>query len=131
MPRLDGPSHEVDRSEEEGGLTWVPPDGIDQECVELCMAMNSLPGIETTESCCGHGKTPFHVFFRPEALEALPELLYWIKACHSGVYGWDVEVYTDCSGETPFFVLRGPVGDFEGANTIARAIAENHAGHSV
>ncbi len=43
------------------------PDGheecYDPEVVELCNAMNALPGITTLESCCGHGKIPFRIFF--------------------------------------------------------------------
>jgi len=38
-------------------------EGVDGACVELCKMMNLLPGIRTTESCCGHGKTPFHIWF--------------------------------------------------------------------
>ncbi len=36
---------------------------MDPEVVDLCNAMNSLPGIETFNSCCGHGKNPFHIWF--------------------------------------------------------------------
>jgi len=37
---------------------------MDPEVVELCDAMNCLPGIKTTESCSGHGKGPLIVFFQ-------------------------------------------------------------------
>lgn len=36
-------------------------------CARLCEAMNLLPGIQTTESCCGHGKSPFRVFFEMDS----------------------------------------------------------------
>lgn len=37
---------------------------MDEEVIELCNAMNSLPGIETSESCSGHGKRSLIVFFK-------------------------------------------------------------------
>jgi hypothetical protein len=37
---------------------------FDPEVVPLCQAMNALPGIKTTESCCGHGKEPFRIWFK-------------------------------------------------------------------
>ncbi len=44
----------------------IEPDypAFDPEVVELCRAMNALPGITTSESCCGHGKEGFIIFFR-------------------------------------------------------------------
>ena len=36
---------------------------MDFECVAPCMKMNELPGVETTESCCGHYKDTFKIFF--------------------------------------------------------------------
>jgi hypothetical protein len=35
---------------------------MDVECVELCRAVNDVPGLRTTHSCCGHGKEPFRVW---------------------------------------------------------------------
>ena len=53
------------------------PLGMDEECVELCAAMCRMPGIETHESCCGHDKNPYRVWFTADGLESLPRLLYW------------------------------------------------------
>ncbi len=33
--------------------------GMDKRCVNLCNTLNALPGIETFESCEGHGCSPF------------------------------------------------------------------------
>ncbi len=38
-------------------------DILDPEVAKLVGALNGLPGIETTESCCGHGKVPFRIWF--------------------------------------------------------------------
>jgi hypothetical protein len=40
------------------------PENMDAECVDLCNALNTLPGIKTVKSCCGHGTSPFAVWFR-------------------------------------------------------------------
>lgn len=37
---------------------------MDKECIELCNILNKLPGITTTESCCGHGKDSFQIFLK-------------------------------------------------------------------
>ena len=47
------------------------PADIDPEVVALCDAMNSLPGIATFESCCGHGKYPFSIWFTADDTEGL------------------------------------------------------------
>ena len=39
-------------------------DFMDPEVVDLCDAINSLPDLVTSESCSGHGKEPFKVFFK-------------------------------------------------------------------
>jgi len=86
------------------------PPGVDPECVALCEAINLYePDIFTVESCCGHGKTPYHIYFKVEDLETLPHILYWFDGCHSGFYGWKVEVYKDCAKQYPTFMLEGPI----------------------
>ena len=57
-----------------------PLNDIDAECVDLYLAMNRLPGIQTIESCCGHGKHQYRIWFWADSLEALPRLLYWVDA---------------------------------------------------
>jgi len=42
----------------------IPYDNFDPEVVPLCKALNTLPGIETIESCCGHGEYPFRIWFK-------------------------------------------------------------------
>lgn len=36
---------------------------MDGECLQLCDAINSIQGIETSESCCGHDRDSFAVWF--------------------------------------------------------------------
>ncbi len=103
---------------------WAPPTDLDPQCLDLCTAMNKLPGIRTTDSCCGHGKSPYRVFFMPESLKVLPPLLFHVDSCHVKCQGWRVIVYTDCSMCPAHFMLEGPVGEqaYEDSKAIARAI---------
>jgi len=104
--------------------TWKPPEDIDPECVPLCAAMNRVPGIQTIESCCGHGKDPFRVWFVATSLDRLPDLLYWFDGCHSGFYDWKVTVATDCAKSPVHFKVEGPAGAFSEADSIAALIAD-------
>jgi len=56
---------------------------VDKECVELCNAMNSLPSIETISSCCGHGKSPFRIFFK---VRETPDGLFFLTRCVDSRY---------------------------------------------
>lgn len=50
---------------------------IDKECIPLINALNSIPGIVTATSCCGHGKKYFSIFFYAYNLDSV------IKLCDS------------------------------------------------
>lgn len=98
---------------------------IDAECIELCTAINLFsPDIYTTESCCGHGEGPYHIWFGVGDHERLPGLLYWFDSCHCGYRGWSVVVYTDCAMSSVTYKLTGPVGEpaYEQAGHIASLI---------
>jgi len=49
-------------------------EGLDPECATLVDALNGLPGVRTTESCCGHGKAPFVMFFHCDSWESLQRI---------------------------------------------------------
>ena len=98
--------------------------GIDIECEPLCCALNLLPSILTVESCCGHGESPFRIWFETCDFHYLPAAVYFFDRCHCGLYGWYVAVTTDCAMSPVCFKITGPVGDYAGANRIAKCIAE-------
>ena len=50
---------------------WEPPADVDPELLKLLQALNSLPGIRTSNSCCGHGKAPMRVWLRADGPRSL------------------------------------------------------------
>lgn len=81
----------------------MPYDGrMDRECVSLCNALNALPGIQTFESCCGHGQRPFQVFFFGAKVQDLEPVLRGLD------HQWRVELsHVDCPYRV-VFLLEGP-----------------------
>ena len=59
-----------------GSTAEIPYDDIDCEISELIRQMNEIDGIETTSSCCGHGKKPCTICFTVENPEILNKLLF-------------------------------------------------------
>ncbi len=98
---------------------------MDKGCLALCDALNRLPGIQTIESCAGHGERPFHIWFFAENLEALPQVAYYFARCHSGCSDWNVIATTDCGMSPISFMIEGPVGAYADAEKIAKLINEH------
>lgn len=103
---------------------------IDAPCHALVQALNLVKGIETSESCCGHGEDEFHIWFDADNLECLPNVLYWFDGCHCGFYDWRVEAKTDCGKSPVFFMVSGPQGSagYLQADTIAGLITKDVQG---
>ena len=53
------------------------PEDIDREIVPLLDALNAIPGIETTASCCGHGTQPVRIWLRARR----PDGLFFLTRC--------------------------------------------------
>lgn len=100
---------------------------MDKECVILCEAINKIKGIRTVESCCGHGETPYHIWFTAERLDCLPNLLYWFAGCHCGYSGWAIKATTDCAKSPVIFCIEGPEGEiaYEQSKEIAKFIVND------
>lgn len=109
--------------------------GLDPEVAELVWAMNRLPGIKTTNSCCGHlrKRDRFAIWFivtdyRARGLLTLSRLL---SPNYHGYYR-HLRVVLDHADTTPqvCWRLEGPStkGTFLSANKMAaeiNALAEN------
>jgi hypothetical protein len=97
---------------------------MDSECVPLCDALNNLPGIETFESCCGHGKSPFMIFFIAEGIEDLLPVLVEIHDRRE----WRLEVQWANGGGQIYFMLKREYEDFnltlEESKSIAKGLGE-------
>ena len=47
---------------------------FDEECIELCRTLNNLEGLKTTESCCGHLRDRFMIFFQCNNFSTLAKI---------------------------------------------------------
>jgi hypothetical protein len=85
------------------------PADMDRECIPLCDALNALPGIRTTSSCCGHGKDHHRIWFDADAIESLRPILwatrYWNVSCGCM---WKVEAGWANGSDVIYFCLEGP-----------------------
>lgn len=80
----------------EYNYSWCP-EGMDFLCIELCRVLNQLPGVETYESCEGHGQHPYWIFFRCTDLETLSRLGRVVAKNYSD-NNWEI-VVDSCDGE--------------------------------
>jgi len=108
-------------------------DKMDPACIDLCTALNELIGIETIGSCCGHGKSPYLIWFNMDAGLIGATIL---SRCMSGRYCCYAEgelradpiwrVYLGDTECLPLFVLEGkPMNDDEEIYAPAEKLAEN------
>ena len=97
---------------------------MDKECIELCNAINSIKGCNTFESCCGHGKYPYRIWFTAVEVQ---HLVIPVMACNKNygcVLGWEVKVSHCESPNRAIFLLEGPINAYEDADKIAKTIYE-------
>lgn len=71
---------------------------MDKECIALCDKLNSLSDIETTESCCGHCKQPYMIFFNCYNFIRLGKLFRCVNRNYSDGK-WRIECC--CSDRSP------------------------------
>jgi hypothetical protein len=118
-------------------MKTVLPADVDKECVALCKAINELPGVYTTSSCCGHGihEEPYRIFFEVDGLAALPNVLYWFFEWNSGLADWRIIPMCDDGKGAVYFLIEGPVGEraYKESKLLAKLIKRNadHVGHHI
>lgn len=66
---------------------------IDEPCVALCQAINQIPGIKTTSSCCGHGEVCLDIWFHAVALAPLHVIVRAIDRNYGAPGGWALTVH--------------------------------------
>jgi hypothetical protein len=111
---------------------------MDEEVRGLCDAMNCLPGIQTTGSCCGHGKAASNIWFTVG-----PTLtgLFFLTRCVDArywMYGhlWEINlsVADAWDGKTLPTMFRLHSGDVVGIDAYSQALdlvrnMEEHLNH--
>lgn len=78
---------------------------MDKECIPICDALNSIPDVHTTESCCGHCKDRFMVFFacdNPHSLAIIARV--FDRRYISTSQPWYIELQTKDSGAYDYFI---------------------------
>jgi hypothetical protein len=96
-----------------------PPGGaaplwLDKEVVPLVVALNAMKGVVTVESCCGHGKDPFYIWFYAESVDTVRPLFELVSTRR----GWRI-IFQDY-----IFCLKGPKGEraYRESEQLAAAI---------
>ena len=79
---------------------------MDAECVDLCDTINSMKGLETVESCCGHNDRPYRIFFKCHSIPALR----FMQSCIDNRYWkygheWSITSHIGDTGPEPLFFL--------------------------
>ena len=75
------------------------PDDIDPLCIDLCNTFNTLQDTKTVESCSGHGKHEYWIFFKCYNLHVLSRLGRVVDKRYSDG-NWEI-IVDSCDGE-PF-----------------------------
>jgi len=108
---------------------------MDTEVIGLCDAMNSLPGIQTFNSCCGHGFSDFQIFF---SVQGTNKGLFFLTRCVNRRYWkygylWKIELsvgdsYKDQRLPIDYLLHSGPIVG-EDAYKQANSLVENMEYH--
>lgn len=103
--------------------------GMDDECINLCAALNKLPGIETYESCSGHGEAPFRIWFNVNDFDNRSLLLLSrLMSCNYYLFnlqGWSIKLDHKDINPQMSFLLEGPAIPSCNADELAKKI-EDH-----
>lgn len=109
-------------------------DDMDKEVLPLCNAMNSLIGIETFESCCGHSCAPFRIWFKATN----PIGLFFLARCVNHRYWkygylWKIEltigdIFSNNSLPIHYMLNSGPIIG-EDAYEQSKSLLENMNHH--
>jgi hypothetical protein len=102
------------------------PGDMDKECIALCKKLNSLSNIKTVESCCGHLKEPYRVFFMCDDFIRLGRLFRCVNRNYSDGK-WCIEV--DGSDVQPCYEFmltsKEPFSSYEEMNESINSLLEN------
>jgi len=99
---------------------------MDKECIALCDKLNSLSNVRTTESCCGHCKSPYMIFFQCNDFVRLGRLYRCVNRNYSDGK-WRIECC--CSDIIPSYgfllTTHEPFASVEEMTESVEALIEN------
>lgn len=75
------------------------PSDMDEQCIELYYLLNSLPDTETFESCCGHEKDVYMMFFKCYSIDVLTRLG---RAVNKNYSDGNWEIVVDSTDISPY-----------------------------
>jgi len=109
------------------------PPNLDPELQDLCDAINCIPGVDTKESCAGHGKDPLGIILRVED----PVGIFFLSRCKSRRYwkhGHEWKLYiedvSDRRPEATYIIESKAVGEeaYQQAHSLVMNIV-HHLNH--
>ena len=105
---------------------FVAPPDMDKECVELCTKLNKLSHVQTLESCCGHLKEPYLIFFKCDDFVRLGKLFRCVNRNYSDGK-WVIEVDGGDMHPIYEFLLRSkePFASYEEMQESIDGLIEN------
>ena len=113
----------------ESGIIMKYDKHMDEECIPLCNALNSIPGIITVDSCCGHEKHDFRIWFYLEdggKVNYLKVVSTAFDPRYGGIDGWVCTLEnSDIVDHLPFFKISSGKTVGEQAYKESRVIATN------
>lgn len=80
---------------------------MDEECIALCNALNSLPGVSTFESCCGHLNGSYNIWLNTSNLYSMSVIAraFDKRYVNTNVI-WRVCIETEEIDTYPMFCIR-------------------------
>ena len=102
------------------------PEDMDNERISLCDALNSLPGVNTFESCCGHLKSQYRIWFFCEDIDTLSRLGRCVERNYSDGR-WEILVDSTDTSPRGVFWLRSkePFESYEDMEQSVQYLIEN------
>lgn len=103
------------------------PRSMDPPCIPLFHALNKLPGIRTTSSCCGHGKKPFRMWLEACTLSNVTAVVRRIDGRYLG-FEWRCLAYINESAWRTSFCLESlTIGEeaYQESRVLAQSLLDD------
>ena len=105
------------------------PKDMDPKCVPLCNSLNAIPNIRTIESCCGHDRGPFVLWFRMDDRRRSRYLTVVARVFdrrYGGIQGWTCTLDNgDVPEDQPIFMISSGSNKGRVAYNQSMRIAKN------